>query len=81
MLELINEQNIWDNLKQSDKPIVLYGMGLGAEKIMAELEKKIRDNFSKAFENALVANGYFAVFVYILISAAISLKRELLEEE
>ena len=40
MLELINEQNIWDNLKQSDKPIVLYGMGLGAEKIMAELEQR-----------------------------------------
>ena len=40
MIELINEQNIWDNLKQSDKPIVLYGMGLGAEKIMAELEQR-----------------------------------------
>ena len=40
MLELINEQNIWDNLKQSDKPIVLYGMGLGAEKIMAELRQR-----------------------------------------
>ena len=34
MLELIKEQNVWDNLKSSDKPTVLYGMGLGAEKIM-----------------------------------------------
>ena len=38
MLEHIKEQNVWDFLKQSNKPIVLYGMGLGAEKIMAELE-------------------------------------------
>lgn len=38
MLEHIKEQNVWDILKESEKPIVLYGMGLGAEKIMAELE-------------------------------------------
>lgn len=40
MLEHIKEQNVWDILKESDKPIVLYGMGLGAEKIMAELEQR-----------------------------------------
>ncbi len=34
MLEMINENNVWDNLKSDSKPIVLYGMGLGAEKIM-----------------------------------------------
>lgn len=39
MLEKIKEQNIWDYLKQSNKPIILYGMGLGAEKIMASLEQ------------------------------------------
>ena len=38
MLELITEQNVWDNLKESDLPVVLYGMGLGAEKIMATLD-------------------------------------------
>lgn len=37
MLEMIKEKNVWENLKDSDKPIVLYGMGLGAEKIMATL--------------------------------------------
>ncbi|MBQ9518106.1 MAG: FkbM family methyltransferase [Eubacterium sp.] len=37
MLELINEQNVWDALKNGGKPVVLYGMGLGAEKIMATL--------------------------------------------
>ncbi len=38
MLNLIQEENVWNNLKSSDKPLVLYGMGLGAEKIMANLE-------------------------------------------
>ena len=37
MLELIKEQNVWNNLKNSSKPTVLYGMGLGAEKIMDTL--------------------------------------------
>lgn len=40
MLELIKENNVWDTLKNSQKPIVLYGMGLGAEKIMAELDQR-----------------------------------------
>lgn len=39
MLEYIKEKNIWDTLKESTKPLVLYGMGLGAEKIMATLEQ------------------------------------------
>ncbi|MBR3149909.1 MAG: FkbM family methyltransferase [Eubacterium sp.] len=38
MLEHILEQNVWNTLKNDDKPVVLYGMGLGAEKIMATLE-------------------------------------------
>lgn len=37
MLEHIKEQNVWENLKSSGKPTVLYGMGLGAEKIMDTL--------------------------------------------
>lgn len=37
MLDLINEKNIWETLKDSNKPIILYGMGLGAEKIMSSL--------------------------------------------
>lgn len=40
MLEFIREKNVWDTLKDSDKPLVLYGMGLGAEKIMSELEQR-----------------------------------------
>ena len=37
MLEKIKESNVWDILKNSGKPCVLYGMGLGAEKIMDAL--------------------------------------------
>lgn len=37
MIELIKEQNVWNILKNSSKPTVLYGMGLGAEKIMDTL--------------------------------------------
>lgn len=40
MLEFIKEANVWDTLSQSEKPLVLYGMGLGAEKIMAELVQR-----------------------------------------
>ncbi|MGN1329602.1 MAG: FkbM family methyltransferase [Eubacterium sp.] len=38
MLEYIKEKNIWDFLKTDGKPIVIYGMGNGAEKIIATLE-------------------------------------------
>ena len=37
MLEKIKEQNVWETLKNDNKPVVLYGMGLGAEKIMDTL--------------------------------------------
>jgi FkbM family methyltransferase len=37
MINYIKEKNVWDNLKIDKKPIVLYGMGLGAEKIMDTL--------------------------------------------
>ena len=29
---------MWDNLKKTEKPIILYGTGDGAEKIMRQLE-------------------------------------------
>ncbi len=39
MLEKIYEQNVWDVLKSDNKPVVLYGMGNGAEKIMDTLSQ------------------------------------------
>ncbi len=39
MLELLNEkENIWDFLSKTDKPIAVYGMGNGAQKIIETLE-------------------------------------------
>ena len=36
----IYEINVWDKLKNSDKPIVLYGMGNGADKILERFAQK-----------------------------------------
>ncbi len=33
-------QDLWEYLKGSEKPIVMYGMGNGADKILAVCEKK-----------------------------------------
>lgn len=39
MLEYIKEMNSWDFLRKTDLPIVLYGMGDGADKMLAVFEK------------------------------------------
>lgn len=39
MLEKIKEKCIWDRLAETEKPIVLYGMGNGADMIIDRLEK------------------------------------------
>lgn len=50
MLETLKEKmNIWDYLAKSEKPIVIYGMGNGADKIIDTLEKygtKVSDIFA-----------------------------------
>ncbi|MCH5320948.1 MAG: FkbM family methyltransferase [Eubacterium sp.] len=50
MLELLKEkENIWDFLSKSDKPIVIYGMGNGAQRIIETLESyggKVSDIFA-----------------------------------
>ena len=40
MLELINETPLWEHLKETEKPIVLYGMGDGADMIISVMEEK-----------------------------------------
>lgn len=50
MLDFIVEQeSVWERLKQADKPIVLYGMGNGADKILDWCE-----------ENSVKVSGIFA---------------------
>jgi FkbM family methyltransferase len=36
----IPEQDMWQYLSSAEKPIILYGMGNGADKIIAELERR-----------------------------------------
>lgn len=40
MIECIKEKNVWDTLKADEKPIVLYGMGDGADKILDVFSSK-----------------------------------------
>ncbi len=35
-----NDTCVWDALKSTDKPIILYGMGNGADKVLDEFEKR-----------------------------------------
>lgn len=35
----VNENDVWENLAKSSKPIVIYGMGNGAEKIISVLKE------------------------------------------
>lgn len=62
MLEKIRENDVWDNLRQDSKPIVLYGMGLGAEKIMDTLNRhgiEVSDIFaSDEFVRGHTFRGY-----------------------
>lgn len=49
MIEKIKEKNVWDALKESQLPIVLYGMGNGADMVMdkmAEIGLKPADIFA-----------------------------------
>ena len=36
---LLNAPSVWQTLRESDKPVVLYGMGDGADKVLAAFEK------------------------------------------
>ena len=38
MIEKIKEENVWDFLKSDSRPIVLYGMGNGADMVIEKLE-------------------------------------------
>ena len=39
MIERITDADVWTALQNEERPIFLYGMGLGAEKILAEFEQ------------------------------------------
>ena len=40
MIEKIKERNVWDILSETTLPIILYGMGNGADMVISELERR-----------------------------------------
>lgn len=53
MLEKINEINVWDRLRACKKPIVLYGMGNGAEQILSRFKQ-----FGIAWDGIFASDGF-----------------------
>ena len=52
---------MWEKLKATGKPILLYGMGDGAEKIAAELKKRAADTLDKVlFELSCTMKNAFS---------------------
>lgn len=58
MIEKIFEENVWDKLKQNDLPIILYGMGNGADMVIDELEKRCI-HFDDIFASDKFVRGQF----------------------
>ncbi len=58
MIERITETPLWDYLKSTDKPIVLYGMGNGADMIIEVLES-IGLHHSDVFASDGFVRGHF----------------------
>lgn len=40
MIEQINDENVWDKLKSDGKPVIIYGMGNAADRIIDLLEER-----------------------------------------
>ena len=58
MLELLNETPLWNYLSETEKPIVLYGMGDGADMIISILEEK-GIAYSEIFASDEFVRGHF----------------------
>ena len=53
MIEIITETPLWEHLKTASKPIVLYGMGNGADMIIEEL-----DRLSISYDDVFASDGF-----------------------
>ena len=58
MLELINETPLWEHLKETEKPIVLYGMGDGADMIISIMDE-MGIHYSDIFASDEFVRGHF----------------------
>ena len=57
MIEKIHEKNVWDSLKETDLPIVIYGMGNGADMIIENLQS-IGADFADIFASDEFVRGH-----------------------
>ncbi len=53
MTEFINDIPLWDRLKKADKPIVLYGMGNGADMII-----EVLDSLGIEYRDVFASDGF-----------------------
>lgn len=53
MKELINTKSVWEKLKSTKKPILLYGMGNGADMII-----KVLDSFGISWLDTFASDGF-----------------------
>lgn len=58
MTEKIREQELWERLKANSLPVLLYGMGNGADMIIEELEK-LNIHFADTFASDGFVRGQF----------------------
>lgn len=53
MLNILNVPYLWKQLKSTDKPILLYGMGNGADMII-----KVMENYGITYEDTFASDGF-----------------------
>lgn len=57
MIEKIHENNVWDSLKKTTLPVIIYGMGNGADMIIEKLQS-IGVDFSDIFASDEFVRGH-----------------------
>ena len=63
MLSFLREnETVWEHIRRTDKPIALYGMGDGAEKIMRAMEKVGKKPDAVFASDGFVRHNEFAGF-------------------
>lgn len=69
-MSLVKEKSLWQNLKSENKPIVLYGTGNGADKIIDVLEKYGITVSGVFASDGFVRDRYFRGFKVLSIEEA-----------
>ena len=68
---LNNNKCVWDALKESTTPVILYGMGNGADKVLDEFEKRDPEeefnNYYAKLQMAFSLSNLKYIFEYCFI--------------